>query len=161
MPDDRVPTLTQGLRDEIITDLRNLNIPGVQSDYVKKMGALPQTRAAILVNVDDQLEIQDIASSIRLMQVTIMVCTYIPQDRDGDFMDLVTSYVEQYVRTPMSFGDHAGYVQTRAQQMLGASRRMDIYGEQAWYVSSLEMVVPYVNQSLCPAASASASVSPS
>ena len=158
---DKLPTLTQGLRDEVIADLQALNIPDLDPACIHKLGAFSQTKAVILVNTDDAVEYQDLASSIRMMTVSIYVATFVPQDRDGELFDLVTSYVEQYARTPMRFGEHAGYGQVRAQQMLGASKRMDAYGEQAWYVCELEMVVPYVNLNLCPFPSLSASSSPS
>lgn len=158
-----IPTLTQDLRDEVIADIQGLNIPGLSASSVRKLGAFPQVEAAVLVGVDDEAVAQNVADNIRLMVVSIHVATYAPQDREGDRLDEVSSYIERYVREPRQFNDHAGFRQVRLSQMIGQTRRADSYGEQAWFVCSFEMVLPYANASfpLPPEPSPSPSPSPS
>ena len=146
-------TLTQALRDEIIQDIKDLNIPDFQDSYVRKFGAFPQSRCAVLVNVDDEMEPQNITDAIRLMVCTIVVCVAITQDREGDYLDHVSSYIEDYVRTPRSFLPHAGYEQCRVQQMVGRSRRSDVYGQDGWFVNEFEFVLPYRKSDVSPSAS--------
>lgn len=137
------PVLTQGLRDKIIGEIQALSIPGVEANNVKKVGAFPQTKTSILVDVDDEYEMGDIASHIRMMVVTIYAIVYAPQDRNGDLLDTVTSYVENYCRDSHYWEAIAGYSQARNQQIIGSSKRVDMYGEDAYFIREYEMVVPF------------------
>lgn len=150
-------SLTQNLRDEIIADIQALNIPNVQSEYVKKAGVLPQTKCCIMVDCDDEVELGDIGGQLRMVVATIFVCVFIPQDRNGDFLDEVTSQVEEYVHQPRLYGPYTDYTQARAQQIMGSSKRIDTYGQDAWFVRTYEFVVPFARNNASPSASASGS----
>lgn len=139
-------TLTQGLRDEVIADLRNLGMPHVNPLAIKKFSALFQAAgdAQILVKCEDLEVPEDVDNNLRMMLVTISVCTYIPQDRTGDLIDEVSSYVEEWIRTPRAFSDHAGFRYVRmAGPILGSSLGSNMQGEEAWFVSEFRFTCPY------------------
>lgn len=146
-------SLTQALRDEIIQDIKNIGMTDFSNDYVRKFGAFPQTRCAVLVNVEDELERQNITDNIRLMLCTVLVAVAIQQDREGNYLDYVSSYIEQYVRTARVYDNHAGFRNCRSSQMLGQSRRMDVYGQDGWFVNSFEFTVPYMLAESSPSSS--------